>query len=123
MKKIVLLVFLVNLIFSNVFSQNYSYDSIYQPIPGITGKAQFTYKLANEEKKIKDGEFTFLRENKDSLAETNATYNFWEGKYEDNLKVDEWKYEVKNHIVKINEISDVALDYDILTEDDTLKLY
>jgi len=121
MKKIILLLLLIS-ITSNLFCQNYSYDSIYQPIPGITGKAQFTYKLAGEEKKIKDGEFTFIRENKDSLAETNATYNFWEGEYDDNLKIDKWQYEVKHHIVKINEISDVELDYDIITEDETLFL-
>lgn len=122
MKRSILLLFLVNLICASVFGQNYSYDSIYQPIPGITGKAQFTYKLANEDKKIKDGEFTFLRENKDSLAETSATYNLWEGKYANNQKVDDWSYEVKHHIVKINEISDVELDYDIVTEDEIMEL-
>ncbi|MBZ9730597.1 hypothetical protein LB467_12955 [Salegentibacter sp. JZCK2] len=122
MKRSILLLFLISFISTNLISQNYSYDSIYQPIPGITGKAQFTYKLANEDKKIKDGEFTFVRENKDSLAETSATYNFWEGNYENNQKVDNWSYEIKHHIVKINEISDVELDYDILTEDETIKL-
>lgn len=122
MKRSILLLFLINFICTNLFGQNYSYDSIYQPIPGITGKAQFTYKLANEDEKIKDGEFTFLRENKDSLAETSATYNFWEGKYENNQKVDDWSYEVKHHIVKINEISDVELDYDILTEDEIMEV-
>ncbi|WP_037320478.1 hypothetical protein [Salegentibacter sp. Hel_I_6] len=122
MKKTILLLLLTVLISSTLMGQDYSYDSIYQPIPGVTGKAQFTYKLANEDEKIKDGEFTFLRENKDSLAETSATYNFWEGEYKNNLKVDTWKYEVKNHIVRINEISDIELDYDILTEDETLYL-
>lgn len=122
MKRPILLFLLIHFICTNLVSQDYSYDSIYQPIPGITGKAQFTYKLAEEDKKIKDGEFTFLRENKDSLAEASATYNLWEGNYADNQKVDDWTYEVKHHIVKINEISDVALDYDILTEDEIMKL-
>ncbi len=99
-----------------------TYDSIYQPIPGYEGHAEFTYIEDNDGNRIKSGDFIFTREVRLLDTQTKATYNYWEGSYEENLKEGPWFYETKNHRVAIDEISDVDLDYTIYTEDEILEI-
>lgn len=107
---------------SHFAQETYTYDSIYQPAPGLTGKATFPYKVNRDGERIKDGKFVFVRDVKDSLTATTATYHNWEGVYSNNKKSGQWVYETRNHQVKINDISDVNLDYRILTEDEILTI-
>lgn len=120
-KTLILSCFLLT-VFSAFAQQTRTYDSIYQPAPGITGEAQFEYILNDEGERIKNGEFLFEREVRDSLTPTTATYNRWEGQFNNNIKVGSWLYETKNHKVEINEISEINLDYDIFTEDEILEI-
>lgn len=108
--------------FSGVAQQTFTYDSIYQPAPGITGEAQFEYFFNDNDQRVKNGDFLFEREVRDTLTPTTATYNRWEGQYNNNIKVGSWIYETKNHKVEIKEISDINLDYDIFTEDEILEI-
>lgn len=99
-----------------------TYDSIYQPVPGFEGHAKFTYLEDDDGNRIKSGDFVFTRDVRLLDTQTKATYNYWEGAYEGNLKEGPWFYETKNHKVEIEEISDVELDYTIYTEDEILEI-
>lgn len=105
------------------FSQQIrTYDSIYTPAPDLRGKATFEYYEDSEGRKIKDGAFRFVREERTPNSHTTAVYNSWTGQYDENEKVGEWTYEKRQHLVSINEISEVNLDYSVVTIDEILKI-
>lgn len=99
-----------------------TFDSIYTPAGGEPGKAKFEYYEDREGRKIKHGDFTFIRENRPESSGTTAVYEFWKGRYNENVKVGEWVYETRKHLVDIRNISDVNLDYSILTEEEVLNI-
>ncbi len=115
------LLFLLSVLEINA-QQTKIYDSIYQPAAGITGEAQFQYYLNDKKERIKNGNFLFERETRDSLSTNTATYNRWEGDYAENVKTGVWEYETKSHRIAIEEVSELNLEYSIYTEDEILKI-
>lgn len=126
-KKIHFILLFHLLIFSCVsfdaFSQQtFTYDSIYEPSPGLIGEALFTYTTNDDGKKIKNGDFEFVREVRDTATQNSATYNLWQGQFNNNIKVGDWEYETKHHTVEISEISEIELNYTIYTEDEIVEI-
>jgi hypothetical protein len=114
-------IFLLGLI--DGFSQQIrQYDSTYVPAPDLIGNARFEYYEDKDGRKIKHGDFTFIREERSKETQNAALYTSWKGQYNENRKVGEWTYESRNHLVSINNISDVALDYSIYTIDEYLEI-
>lgn len=98
------------------------YDSTYTPAPEMQGTARFEYYEDKEGRKIKHGDFSFVREERSSDNRNAALYTSWKGQYNENQKVGEWTYESRNHLVSINSISEVSLDYSIYTIDEYLEI-
>lgn len=105
------------------FSQQIrTYDSIYSPLPDLEGRATFDYYEDSEGRKIKHGDFRFVREERSPDSRETAIYTAWSGQYDENEKVGEWTYESRKHLVSIKEISEVKLDYNIYTIEEILSM-
>ncbi|HSI69063.1 MAG TPA: hypothetical protein VK941_02445, partial [Gillisia sp.] len=57
------------------------FDSIYTPAPDLQGNARFEYYEDKEGRKIKHGEFSFIREERSSENQNAALYTSWKGQY------------------------------------------
>lgn len=88
--------FMITLSFLPLFlkAQNrQSYDSLYQPMLGYSGKAKFEYYTDRKGNRIKQGDFEFESMTIDSVCFCTADHRVWEGQYKNDLKHGDWVYD------------------------------
>lgn len=104
------------------FGQDYGkYDSIYTPIKGVSGEAQFDYYTDIDHLIVKNGAFKFVSDNSDTTWRTVNEDQSWEGHYTENKKQGEWTYKTSKHELDIISIEDDHLEYDLRTIRTELK--
>ncbi|MDT0690105.1 hypothetical protein RM549_09940 [Salegentibacter sp. F188] len=108
---------------SNSFAQQtQTYDSTYQISPGVTGNARFEYYLDKEGNRVKHGNFTFTRQEKQDSSSAKAFSTLRKGDFVHNVKQGEWIYQTKTHNIEIVDISDEGPDYSVHTVDENLNI-
>ncbi|WP_100615971.1 hypothetical protein [Confluentibacter citreus] len=101
-----------------VFSQEIKqYDSLYKPQSSHLGHAKFDYYLNKKGEVIKHGKFIYKSEQKDSISQSTALVNSWNGQYKNNIKDGKWIYESQSHAVKIEGVSEASVQYTTSTNE------
>ncbi len=101
---LLLLVGCLTLNFESAFGRqhlNLTFDSVYQALPDLKGKAKFSYYLDKKDHPIKDGEFQFSQPERDSSCQNIFNQHQWNGNFKEGRKVGLWEYLKHSHQVKI----------------------
>ncbi len=101
--------------------QRLTFDSLFTTETGISGKSKFGYYLKNGEK-VRDGQFEFSSEQKESEDETLRRAYYWKGQFKDGLKTGTWIYEEDLNKAMIHSIQKGGMTYALLTTENSLKL-
>ena len=107
----------------NSFGQyEHTYDSLYQPLPGYSGRATFKYHTGVDGKHVKDGQFVFNSKKVDSSGGMNVRNMVWKGDYSKNLKENDWEYVTVSNKLKLIDINeDFEVAYELYSEKEKLK--
>lgn len=97
------------------------YDSLYQPMLGVSGHARFTYKLSKTGETIKQGGFEFESKTKDSLQPALFIQENWMGNFVENKKQGQWQYRKNRQLVHVEDINEWEVKYQLKTEERLLK--
>jgi hypothetical protein len=86
------------------------YDSLFETENGLKGTARFQYYL-RDGKRIRNGEFFFWQEARDSSDQTLSLSHSWSGNYKEGVKDGEWVYKGIYRRVEIKEIGASKIEY------------
>ncbi|MFD2033514.1 hypothetical protein ACFSKL_01870 [Belliella marina] len=111
---VLLLVFPKQLIAQNEYKGEYKYNN-------ITGEATFQLVEGQEGAVLKQGEFSFMRSEKDSEDKTRFLKTVIQGYYEGDKKSGQWEYLDENHQVELKDVIDFKIISDLTSSQIKLK--
>ncbi len=91
------------------------YDSAYTTKSGVKGHATFDYYYDLDHLLVKNGDFKFKSDVKDSFPTSVFEELMIDGEYSENKKIKNWSYELTRREVEILEIEDDRLVYELNT--------
>jgi hypothetical protein len=116
-KKVLIILFLLSpsLLFSQqIYKGEYSFN-------GLSGEGNFEFVEGEGNKMIKQGDFVFLRKQRDPEDKTRLYRTEVIGVYEQDKKTGVWEYQDEKHEVTLNDIEDFKLLYDINSQQIKLR--
>lgn len=97
-----------------VYKGEYSFN-------GIKGEGEIEFVEGEERSMIKQGEFRFIRKERDREDKTRFLNTLVKGVYEQDKKSGLWEYVDERHLVLLNDVEDFKLLYDINSQQIKLK--
>ncbi|TVP47021.1 MAG: hypothetical protein EA341_13185 [Mongoliibacter sp.] len=115
MKKIFWFTLLYSISFFVSAQQTETYDGEYT-FTGLKGIGTFEFMKGEGDAIIKQGEFKFIRKERDIEDKTIFYKTEVYGVYEQDLKTGKWEYQDEVHRVQLEDVVEFNLDYDLRSE-------